>query len=512
MSAPASVRVPPAAGSRPDQSERRPRFTRARRALGRFPRACLACAAIAFVNSGLWAIITPSFQVPDEGAHAGYVQYVGEWWDIPGGPQRRPGILSEEMGIAGSAVPFSIEGKPTWFEHDVRGLDRSLGGADRHPGSVPAQAFNNPPLYYLLAAVPYTLAKSANFFDLFLVLRLFSALLAAITVAFTFLFVREILPGDSWTPRVAALAVAFQPMFGFMSGGINNDNLLYACGAALIYLLARALRRGLTPWLGVAIGGVAAAGMLTKTSFAGLLPGAALGLLLATWRSAPRLRPALVGLAAAVAAGAIPYGAWLLANKGLFQRPTSTTTAGFNVPSLSEVTSFSGQLSYLWQVFLPPLPHMGHFKVLANSYPLWDTYIQGFVGRFGWWRFAFPEWVDWLALTVYVSVLGLAATALARARAALRARWPELLTYAALIGGFVLLVEIASYRYQTVNGGQFEQTRYLFPLIAFYGALVALAARGAGRRWGQAVGAFLVVLAMGHSLFAMLLVVSHYYA
>ena len=94
----------------------------------------------------------------------------------------------------------------------------------------------------------------------------------------------------------------------------------------------------------------------------------------------------------------------------------------------------------------------------------------------------------------------------------LRRRWPEVLTYAALAGGFVVFVEVASYRFQAVNHTAFEQTRYLFPLLAFYGLLVAMGAHGAGRKWGPAVGALLVVLAMGHSLFSMLLVVSHYYA
>jgi len=41
---------------------------------------------------------------------------------------------------------------------------------------------------------------------------------------------------------------------------------------------------------------------------------------------------------------------------------------------------------------------------------------------------------------------------------------------------------------------------------------VALAVRGAGRRWAPAVGGFLVVLAMGHSLFSQLLTISRFYS
>ena len=46
------------------------------------------------------------------------------------------------------------------------------------------------------------------------------------------------------------------------------------------------------------------------------------------------------------------------------------------------------------------------------------------------------------------------------------------------------------------------------PLAA---ALLALAARGAGKRWGPAVGALIVVLFLAHDVFSQLLVVSRFY-
>ena len=105
-------------------------------------------------------------------------------------------------------------------------------------------------------------------------MRLLSALIAGLTVAFTFLFLRELLPDSPWAWTVGALAVAFQPLFGFIGGGVTPDNLLFAASAALIWLLARAFRVGLTPRLGAAIGLAALAGVLTKQAMFGLLPGA----------------------------------------------------------------------------------------------------------------------------------------------------------------------------------------------------------------------------------------------
>ena len=59
-----------------------------------------------------------------------------------------------------------------------------------------------------------------------------------------------------------------------------------------------------------------------------------------------------------------------------------------------------------------------------------------------------------------------------------------------MFAGLLLLITLAAYRYQVVvPGAYFEQGRYLLPLLGFYGAFVALAARGAGRRSGVPLSA-----------------------
>jgi len=165
-------------------------------------------------------------------------------------------------------------------------------------------------------------------------------------------------------------------------------------------------------------------------------------------------------------------------------------------------------LSYLWQFYLPRLPFMVDLQV---GLPLFNVWFKGFIGHYGWLDTGFREWVYTVAVSVFGVVLGLAGAALWRARAIVSRRRGELLAYVSLVAGFVVLVGWAGYSGRLSNGYIFEQTRYLLPLAGLYAALIAVAAKGAGRL-GPAVATTFVVLACGHWLFSLILVVGRYYA
>lgn len=478
-------------------------------------RAGWACAAIAAVNAAVWAIVIPPHQVIDEPSHASYAEYLVENHRPP--PLLRSvRILTPHLSESNEAIvrglPFSLEGRPSWSEAQdraLRGRLDDLAGRDSGAGS----AANYPSLYYGVEAVPAALAGWMNPLDTLFVMRLVSALLAGVTVAFVFLFLRELLPRTPWAWTVGALAVGFQPVFGFMAGGVNNDNLLYAASAAFLFLMARALRHGPTLRLGAAIGATAAIGLLAKPSMVALLPGAVLGLVLVVVKARPeRRRLHLLGAGAAAVVFLVAVGAWFAVEATFFDRPVAIALGALARDAARKVTTWQGQVSYLWQFFLPPLPFMQDAFPTYPRYPLWDVYVRGFIGRFGWFQYEFPMRVNQVGLGVLLGLGVLAALGLARARDVVRRRWIEVAAFSAMLLGMVLFVGITGYRFRAVTELNFEQPRYLFPCLALYGGVVALASRGAGRRWGPAVGAFLVVLAMTHSLFAMLLTVARYYA
>ena len=472
-----------------------------------------ACVVLAVVNAALWAVVTPPLYVIDEPAHFGYVQYLVEAGRPPPPPTHPLPPYAGEQKVLLDGVPVSLEGRPSWSVADEAHVRRQLEqGQFRADETAARGAATYAPLYYAYEAVPAWLGSSLPALDRLYLMRLFSALLAGVTAGATFLFLRELLPVTPWTWTVGALVVGLQPLLGFMSGAVNNDGMLYAAGAMLLFLLARSFRVGLTSRRGVAIGAAAATGVLTKTTMVGLLPGAALGLALLWWRArgVPR-RAAGRGALAAGAVFGVATVTWFAADVLVFGRPLAAATGGMASGAVGEATSLPGQLSYLWQFFLPRLPFMPDAFPTYPDYPLWDVYIQGFIGRFGSFQFGFPLWVNQVGLAVLAVVAGLAGVELARSREALRRRWPEVCTYFTMLVGTVVLVGVTGYRFRAVEGLNFEQPRYLFTLLPLYGAVVALAARGVGRRWGHTAGAALVAVAAWHALFGLLLSINRYY-
>lgn len=510
------------------------------RAWRRIPRAGRACALIAFVNVAIWTVLIPPFMVPDEITNFGYAQYIAETGKAP--PQT-PGVFQfspQEYAAINFTYFPEVIGNPmnrgilTNLEQGILRQQLALE-ANRSPlgpgGS--SNATNQPPLYYALEAIPYWLSPSNNILTRLELMRLFSALMAAGTVLAIFMFLRELLPGTRWSWTVGALMVAFQPTFAFIGAGVNGDNLLFL-GSALTFLtLARAWQRGLTVRRAAAIGGALAIGMLAKLTFLALIPGASIALVGLTWRDLPpaalpavrggarrarafaaSARGSLGKLGAAVTVAVLPVAIYLILNVTAWDRGSPlagglksiTTGAG---PISGGTAGWHDYIDYIWELFLPRLPFMNH--TWFTFVPLWQTWLNGSIGQFGWLDYRFPNWVysdlRWL---VYV-LAGLAVIATWRLRHRIRPLAGLFACFAVMAVG--LMVVIGYISAQAYFGGltYFPQARYLFPLLPLYGLGIVLACKALPRRWAPVLGALLVALALAHNLFAETLTISRYY-
>jgi 4-amino-4-deoxy-L-arabinose transferase-like glycosyltransferase len=515
-------------------STARPRRRALRRVFGVVPKAAWVCAAIAFLNATAWALLNPFMLVPDEPSHVYYVQQLAETGQVPN--DSKSGAASHQNDAIRiyshlDDIVFGDIGRPAWTRQEGRILERGVRDSSPVGGGGGAGVGLYPPLYYATLVVPYAVTKAAGgaLIEQQLAMRVLSALYAGATVLLVFLFLRELLPRAPWAWRVGALACALQPLFGFISGGVSPDSLLTLFCTAVFYLFARAFRRGLTPRLGALLGLTLALATLAKLSALGLLPGAVVAAAILVWRAGPHgRRSALVSVGAGALAFAAPVLVYLLLSDSVWHRPLlggASQTAGSpagggggggggggsgSAPAAPPIhwSSLSGYLTYTWQLVFPRVPFMHDW--LPGFLPN-EIWFRGWIGRYGWGGLIFESSVYTVALAVLSGLAALVVVSLVRLRRALRRRLPELGAYVALMAGLICFYGYVGYHYFLDTGAEFEQARYLFPLIALYGALVAVAVAGLGRRLGVAVGATLVVLAFGHDVAALVLNVGHYY-
>jgi hypothetical protein len=473
------------------------------------PRAVWVCALVAFLNAACWSVIAPPFQVPDEPSHFAYVQRLAETGKLPtSSGEEFPS--AEEVTLADLDYPevrehpevgtISSATKQRKLEHDLALPYAVTGSGDA--GVATAQ----PPLYYALETIPYGIESGGTLLDRLALMRLLSAVMGGLTALFAYLFVRELLPTTRWAWTVGGLGVALMPLFGLMSGAVNPDALLFAVSTALFYFLARGFRRGIAPPLAIAIGATLAVGLMTKLNFIGLLPGALLGLLILCMREArSSRRSAYRCLGLALAVGGSPVLLYAIIN-ALSGRPALSVVAEA-VARNDRLGSIFKELSYIWQFYLPRLPGMrSYFRGFPTTRVYW---FDGLVGNYGWLDTTFPSWVYEVAVIPVALIAALVVRALFSSRAALRGRLGEGLTYLAMSCGVLFIIGANDYLHKIP--GEYAEPRYLLPMLALWGAVLALAARGAGRRWGPLAGVLIVSMALAHDLFSQLLVISRYY-
>jgi 4-amino-4-deoxy-L-arabinose transferase-like glycosyltransferase len=486
------------------------------RAVRRVPAAGWVIALLTLLNAVAWSIIVPPFHVPDETAHAYYVQYLAETGKLPEARADQAWYSEDELRVLEAQRFYEVVGEsrnrmPAGADAE-RELDAAQApGLDRVGVGSAATATSNPPLYYAPVAVAYAVMSGADVTGRLAAMRLVSALMAALTAVCVFLFLRELLPGSPLAWTVGGLAAGLQPMFAFISSGVNNDAGLYLASAALFLAVARVLRRGLTPGRAVAAGLLLALGVLVKTQVIALAPGVALALVLAAWRGRGLMSP-WRSLAAGAGAALAPIALYGLLGATVWDRPVvdrvGEVTSGA-APGVTRPWLLGEQISYLWQLYLPRAPNLVD---LIPAVPAYDMWFKGLVGRFGWLDYGFPDWVYPAAGGIWVIVGALAVTRLWERREVVRRRGAELLVFAAMAAGLATAIAVAAYQSRVNLGGEsFIQARYLLPLLPLYAVFPALAVGALGRRRAPVVAVVLVAGVLAHSLFAQMQTLMRFY-
>lgn len=474
-------------------------------------------ALLAFLNAAAWSLVTPAFQAPDEPEHFAYGQYLAEVHRAPSSQVLPPYSTDEARAVDSIRLGTSNEhgdGRPPWLPE----VERAWRAAGRRPG---AQRQNDgggqsvataphSPLYYSLLAPAYAVTSGGSVFDQLWAMRLMSALMGALVAACAVAIVRELMPRRPLLAAAAGLLVAFEPMFGFMSGAVDNDSGVNAAAAVLVYLLVRGLVRGLTVRLAATIGATLIVLPLMKGTGFALYPAALVAIGAMLWRLRGGRHWVRPGLAIAGTGGSAVV-AWSLVSS-VFHRGALTTPGGqapgAGSPGVKHPLDFA---SYLWQVFLPKLSFMTDWWP-GYSWPFFDLWIVRGFGAFGWYAMTFPEWVYWAIVAVVLFVAACAVGVLVRRREAVRRlAWP-LIVLALVIGGVIVGVHSYYLTPHPRHGYIAEQGRYAFPAITAFAAVAVGSMLVLPRRWVVPAVAGLATAMMGLDWASQMLALTRFYS
>jgi 4-amino-4-deoxy-L-arabinose transferase-like glycosyltransferase len=312
-----------------------------------------------------FSIITPPFEASDELWHYPMVKYLADnGLQLPPQDPTNPGPWRQE----GSQPPlyYLVAAILTsWIDtSDLDAVRRINPHADigimRPDGNI-----------NMMVRSPQQPAVLPAFQGILLALwisRMLSIVLGLGTILVTYLLGKELFPDQPIYALGAMAFTAFIPMFLFISGSVNNDNLSNFVGNWLTLQIVRLVKSHHIPpwhtylWLGIAAG----VGLLAKLSIGFFIPLIALTLLVVSWRLR-NWRPLVIG---GLISGVLTIGIagwWYLHNWQLYGDP-------------SGVNMF--------------LEMVGRRAIPANAAQLWSerhSFTQAYWGFFGGVNVPLPE-------------------------------------------------------------------------------------------------------------------------
>lgn len=364
-------------------------------------------------------------------------------------------------------------------------------------------AANHPPLYYMIAAPVYWLAKKAGATDVTTgyLLRMLSIPFGVLVVVLAYMTIRLIFPRDPFLTVTVPAFVALQTQVSYEATMINNDIVSIAAYSWVLYLVVRAIREGFRPTTSLLIGFAVGIGVISKTTSITAIGVVGLAMLtMLSIRSAAALRDSLpefirtgIIIAVPTALMAVPWYLHMYLTYG-------------NFSALPQVL----QLQSTWN------KPAGTFTGLLFNLNFVKDRLNETWGEYGWRVLPFsPSLMHIIAIALLIPLCGAIAYAVGW-RPAIRpgddfarpARW-QLLALGLLIAACVI-----SYLATIQFGTQFAltQARYFFPVINALAILTMIGYRAIiPVRW-LAVGRGVIVAALlALNIFAMTSYVIPYY-
>jgi len=202
-----------------------------------------------------WSFATPIFEFPDEQAHVESVEFLvknnrmpfGKEWDMTEETMRTQTFLGNFRDNYGNNKytyhpEYHVEYTDTLigkYEAEIIAL-RSPSNRDHY---VAKEAARYPRLYYDFVGLFYRALQDQDIILRTYVMRLGNVVLSIATIYFIYQIGLLIFNKKSFALILAAMAT-FQPMFSFLSAGVNSDNLHILLYTIFIYYCLRFIISG----------------------------------------------------------------------------------------------------------------------------------------------------------------------------------------------------------------------------------------------------------------------------
>lgn len=404
-------------------------------------RAVLLVAFCFFALATLYGVVNPLFESYDEEQHFLFVKQLA---DGKGLPVREITPILKETHQA--PLYYTLAALITFYvdTHDVDRAQR-INPSGPEPGGDRVAKNHNKLLHGPWEAFPWRGTVLAAH-----IARLLSAILGTLTVFLTYLLAREVFPTRKNVALLAAIGVAVNVQFTYISGAVSNDILVACLSSAAFLPLLRTVRLGLdrrrTLCAGILIGLAA----LAKASGILLLPIALLALFVVairdrTWSRGLRSALWLIGPVMIIC------GWWYVRNQVLY-----------------------GDWSGLRNVYLSGAGRSSTLP-MGDALAQLGTTVRSFYLPWGWTHFRVPEPIYVVALAVLgLGLLGavgaLIMKVLRRETTSAPSLARRLLADASLmqlaimlIWGALSVAAVVRYVQVSINA---ESGRFLFPAIS----------------------------------------------
>ncbi|MBI2865692.1 MAG: glycosyltransferase family 39 protein [Chloroflexi bacterium] len=307
--------------------------------------------AIYLVLAFFYSVATPIFEASDEIFHYPFVKLLAEGKGLPIQKPRAEDNLARQEGsqpplyyALGAAATFWID----------TGNFSSLVWINPHAQvGVPLVHGNkNMVIHTSEEKFPYRGPALAVH-----IIRWLNLILGAMTIVSVYSIARHVFPQRPEVALRATAVVAFVPQFAFISASVDNDNLIIALASAVILILVRCVRHGITFQRSLVLGLALGLALLSKLTALGLIPLVAACLALIWYLRRPPARflqyVGIVSLLPVVIAGW-----WYVRNWQLYGDPTGLSMmlriVGVRTPtpSLFDLLSeFQGFRISFWGLF-----------------------------------------------------------------------------------------------------------------------------------------------------------------